>query len=274
MILSGNTIKEELLPKLKEEFGKLSFVSQLVIIQIGQNSASSVYINQKKKMGELLGVKVLDVLLHSEITEEEVLEVIENFNNDEETFGIIVQLPIPESLDKRKILDSIKPEKDIDGLGSLQSGFLVTKNKKAFIPATTKGVLTILDYYKIETKGKNVVVVGRSNLVGLPTAISLINKDATVTVCHSYTQNLEEITKKADILIVACGKPKFINKDFVNSNQTIIDIGIHRLEDGLCGDVNFEEVKGLVSNITPVPGGVGPLTVISLFENLLDASKR
>lgn len=274
MILSGNTIKEELLPKLKEEFGKLSFMSQLVIIQIGENSASSVYINQKKKMGEILGVKVLDVLLHSEITEEEVLEVIENFNNDEETFGIIVQLPIPESLDKRKILDSIKPEKDIDGLGSLQSGFLVTKNQKAFIPATTKGILTILDYYKLETKGKNVVVVGRSNLVGFPTAISLINRNATVTVCHSFTQNLEEISKKADILVVACSKPKFINKDFINSNQTIIDVGIHRLEDGLCGDVNFDEIKDLVLNITPVPGGVGPLTVFSLFENLLDASKR
>jgi len=274
MILFGNTIKDELLLKLKEEFSKLSFIPQLVIIQIGQNPASSVYINQKKNMGLFLGVKVLHVLLHSEITEEEVLEVIENFNNDEETFGIIVQLPIPENLNKRKILDFIKPEKDLDGLGSIQSGFLVTKNKKVFIPATTKGILKILDYYKIETKGKNIVVVGRSNLVGLPTAINLINRDATVTICHSYTQNLEEITKKADILIVACGKPKFINKYFVNSKQTIIDVGIHRLEGGLCGDVDFDEIRDVVSNITPVPGGVGPLTVFSLFESLLDASKR
>ncbi|MFA7216589.1 MAG: bifunctional 5,10-methylenetetrahydrofolate dehydrogenase/5,10-methenyltetrahydrofolate cyclohydrolase [Candidatus Paceibacterota bacterium] len=274
MIFSGTQIRDEIIPKLRQGFSLLEYKSQLVIVQIGENEVSSVYINQKKKIGDSLGVKVLSINLSEEVEENEILDVISGYNDDEETLGIIVQLPIPDKFDTRKILDSIKPEKDIDGLGSIQTGFLLTKNPKAFVPATARGVLSILDYYKVELSGTDVVIVGRSNLVGLPTAISCIHRDATVTVCNSHTKNLDQITSKADILIVACGKPKLITENFIKKGAIVIDIGIHKIEKGLCGDVDFEKVSEKVSGITPVPGGVGPLTVISLFQNLLDASKR
>lgn len=274
MIFSGKQIRDEIIPKLKEYFSLLKNKPQLVIVQIGENEASSVYINQKKKMGESLSVKVLNINLSEEVEESEILDVISEYNDDEETSGIIVQLPIPKKFNSRNILDSIKPEKDVDGLSSVQTGFLLTKNPKAFTPATTRGIITILDYYKIDLRGKNVVIVGRSNLVGLPTAISLIHRDATVTVCNSHTKDLEQVTNKADILIVACGKLRLITENFIKKNAVVIDVGIHKTEKGLCGDVDFEKVSDKTFGITPVPGGVGPLTVISLFQNLLDASRE
>lgn len=274
MIFSGTQIRDEIIPKLRQEFSLLEQKPQLVIVQIGENEASSVYINQKKKIGESLGVKVLSVNLSEEIEENKILDVISKYNDDEETLGIIVQLPIPSKFNTRKILDYIKSEKDIDGLGSIQAGFLLTKNTKTFVPATARGIISILDYYKIELRGVDVVVVGRSNLVGLPTAISCVHKDATVTVCNSHTKNLDQITSRADILIVACGRPKLIAENFVKKGAIVIDVGMHKIKGALCGDVDFEKVLNKVSGITPVPGGVGPLTVISLFQNLLDASKR
>ncbi|MEI6042177.1 MAG: bifunctional 5,10-methylenetetrahydrofolate dehydrogenase/5,10-methenyltetrahydrofolate cyclohydrolase [bacterium] len=272
----------------------------LVIFQIGDNKASGVYIEQKKQFAAYIGAEVLHIKLPDDIEEEEVLEEIRNYNNDSSVHGIIVQLPIPKNLSVHNITNEIDYRKDVDGLSSTSLGLLVDrdfnekKNSeskivdddfrksvfKGFIPATTKGVLSLFEYYDIELEGKNVCIVGRSVLVGKPTALVILAKNATITVCHSKTKNLKDITKAADIIISAIGVPNMIDESYVSLGQTIIDIGIvsreEKNENGesvrkLCGDVAFDEVSKIVNAITPVPGGVGPLTVASLFENLFES---
>lgn len=271
ILLSGKTIKDEISQILHKDISASGEIPSLAIIQVGENEQSNLYIKQKIKFGELIGARVIHCHLPEEITEDDLIFEIRKFNNDKSIHGIIVQLPIPKHLNERKILDAILYEKDVDGLGSIQTGLLYVGKTKSMIPATTRGIISLLDYNKIEIAGKNVVVIGRSNLVGKPTAISFLNLNATVTICHSHTKDLKKITRLADILIVACGRPKFITREFVGDGQIIVDVGIHKTELGLCGDVDFEDVKDLVSAITPVPGGVGPMTVVSLFQNLWDA---
>jgi methylenetetrahydrofolate dehydrogenase (NADP+)/methenyltetrahydrofolate cyclohydrolase len=221
-----------------------------------------------------LGITVKHIQLHEDISEDELLKNIQQCNNDESINGIIVQLPIPKHLNKRKILDSIAPSKDVDGLGSVQSGLLYTDNEEAILPATARGVISLLQHYNISLEGRSVCVVGRSLVVGKPLATACLKKNATVTMCHSHTKNLENFTKNSDIIIVALGKPNYIDSKYVRDGQVIIDVGIHKIDNKICGDVDFDSVKDIVSAITPVPGGVGPLTVASLFENLVNAHIR
>ena len=271
-ILSGTTVRDALLETLREKISLLSQPLTLAIFQVGQNDASAAYIGQKKKMGASLGIAVEHILLDEHVSEEEFLQHIERRNADRAVTGIIVQLPLPPRLNRRKILDAIAPGKDVDGLGSVQSARLYLGDPSAIAPATARGIMSLCEYYTIGLEGRHVVVVGRSDLVGKPTALLALQHNATVTVCHSRTQNLPEITRTADILIAACGIPRHIGADHVRAGQVVIDVGIHKTEQGICGDVDFDAVKDSVSAITPVPGGVGPLTVISLFQNVVDAS--
>ena len=293
----------------------------MVIIQVGDVPESNTYIGQKIKFGEKVGASVKLEKLPEKISQTELIGHINQFNDDPNVNGIIVQLPIPSTLDKDKIIDTIEPKKDVDGqtatnikllfevsssrhpelisgsnkvpgeiLNQVQNDKLGGKRFTGFIPATTKGILTLLDYYKIPVESKYVVIIGRSSLVGKPTALAFLNKDATVTVCHKKTKNLARITKGADILVVAAGRPKLITKDHVTRGQVIIDVGINVVNESpvtggqrpetelpthkLVGDVDFESVSKIVQAISPVPGGCGPMTVASLFQNLLEAYNR
>ena len=242
-------------------------------MQVGDNNESNIYIEQKKKFGLEIGVEVEHKKCDVNINEDELVKIIEKYNEDSGVGGIIVQLPIPENLDCSRILNSIDVQKDVDGLGVKQIGLFYGGDKTAMVPATARGVMSLLDYYKIDLKSKNVVVIGRSNLVGRPIAQMCLNSGATVTICHSKTLYIEEHTKKADIVIVACGKPRLIGPSYLGKNQVVVDVGIQKVEGKLTGDVDFDNVKDMVSAITPVPGGVGPLTVVSLFQNLVDTQK-
>ena len=272
-ILDGKALRAELLDDLKDRISKLDQKPELVIFQIGDVAESNTYIVQKIKFGEKIGAIVTHKKLPLDIAESELIREIQLANDDENVNGIIIQLPIPQSLNKEKIIDSISPQKDVDGQTAISIKSLVV-GSPTFIPATTKGVITLLDANKIDPSGKHVVVVGRSTLVGKPTALALLNRDATVTIAHKKTQNLQAITKSADIIVVATGKPKLITKDYVSENQIIIDIGITVVDGKLVGDVDFENVKDLVAAISPVPGGAGPMTVASLFQNLLEAYQK
>ena len=244
----------------------------LAIISIGNDDASNVYIKQKQKIADFLNVKI-NIYKYENTTDEEILELIDKLNNDNNTNGIIVQLPIPSYLDKYLILNSINPSKDVDGLTSINYGKLL-QGLDTLIPCTPKAIIDILDYYNIDVNGKNVLVIGRSNLVGKPIATLLTNRDATVTIAHSKTSNLKELCLKSDIIISAVGKVNLITEYMVNNNVCIIDVGINYDENNkLCGDVDFNNVKDKCSYITPVPGGVGPMTVYELFNNLYEANK-
>lgn len=270
MIISGKEIQNKRAQKLMQTISKMEEKPCLVIIQIGDNAESKVYINQKIKFGKSIGVPVEFYQLEETVTLDFVKKLISDFNNDDEIGGIIVQLPLPKKLEEFKfeIIDSIDPEKDVDGLTSYNLKKLMS-NEKGKIPATALGVCNLLDESNIEVKGKNVVIIGRSVLVGRSLAQLLTNKDATVTICHSKTRDLDEITKRADILITATGSPNLITKDHVSKGQVVIDVGITSTGELLEGDVDFDEVSKIVDSITPVPGGVGPMTVLSLFENLI-----
>ena len=271
-IIDGKKIKKEILDELKEEVNSLTDKPNFIVIQVGDNPASNVYIKQKAKMAEYIGYGYTHMKFDENITEDELLNKIDEFNNDKNVHGILVQMPLPNHIDTNKIQNAVLPEKDIDGLSDLNAGMLF-HGKDALYSCTPYGVMELLKRYNIRVSGKHVVVVGRSNLVGKPMASMLINAGATVTVCHSKTVNLSKYTKMADILIVSVGKPKIITADMVGDNTVIIDVGINRLEDGLCGDVDYENVRNLASYITPVPGGVGPMTVAMLGENVLKAYK-
>jgi methylenetetrahydrofolate dehydrogenase (NADP+)/methenyltetrahydrofolate cyclohydrolase len=274
LILDGKKVRDTLAEKIRGELKKLQAKPKLVIIQVGNNEASSVYIRQKKNFGEKLGFCVDEIHFDTKISEEKIISTIKKLNTDKKVNGIIVQLPLPKKMHARRIIESIDPAKDIDGLHSKNLSLLMTHEEGGFVPATTRGILSLLDFYKIPIEGKKVTVVGRSLLVGSPTALAFLNRNATVTICHSKTKNLKAEVQKADIVVVAIGKPKFITQSFVKAGQVIIDVGITRRDEGLIGDVDFTAVSKATRAITPVPGGVGPMTVVSLFENLLLAYKR
>jgi methylenetetrahydrofolate dehydrogenase (NADP+)/methenyltetrahydrofolate cyclohydrolase len=261
--LDGRILRDRIANKLKLEVSGLKVKPVLAIIQVGDNVESNVYIKQKKLFGERIGAVVNHIRLPKNISFPKIEKEIKKLNSDRKVHGIIIQLPIPENLDARKITKVISPSKDVDGLVSGSN----------FTPATTRGILSILDFYKINLAGKRAVVVGRSDLVGKPTALALLNKNATVTIAHSKSKNLKQITKSAEVLVVAVGRPKFINDKYVSKGQVVIDVGINKTKNGLVGDVDFEKVKKIVRAITPVPGGVGVMTVASLFENLFDAAR-
>ncbi|MBI2599036.1 bifunctional 5,10-methylenetetrahydrofolate dehydrogenase/5,10-methenyltetrahydrofolate cyclohydrolase [Candidatus Curtissbacteria bacterium] len=270
-LLDGKIVRDKIAQDLKSKIENLQAPPRLVIIQVGDNPESNTYIAQKIKFGEKIGANVKYLKLPGDVTEKTLNFQLSTFNSEKSINGIIVQLPIPENLDKDKIIESINPAKDVDGLHSVNFKKLMENDPTGFVPATTKGVLTLLDHYKINPAGKHVVVVGRSSLVGKPTALAFLNLDATVTVCHSKTQNMERLTKTADIIISAVGKPGLITKNHISPGQTIIDVGTTVVDGKLKGDVTAGEVEKIVDWISPVPGGVGPMTVASLFQNLLQA---
>ena len=271
-IIDGKKIKKEILDELKEEVSKLKDKPNFVVIQVGNNEASNVYIKQKAKMAEHIGYGYTHLKLDENITEEALLNEIDKLNKDKNIHGILVQMPLPSHIDTNKIQNAVIPEKDVDGLSDMNAGMLF-HGKDSLFSCTPYGVMELLKRYNINVEGKHAVVVGRSNLVGKPMSIMLTNAGATVTLCHSKTKDLAKYTKKADILIVTVGKPKLITADMVRRGTVVIDVGINRLESGLCGDVDYENVSKKCSYITPVPGGVGPMTVAMLGSNVLKAYK-
>ena len=276
-ILDGKKVSAKVREDLKLEVDNLKkegIKPKLAVIMVGNDLASKVYVRNKNKACEEIGIEYEEFLLDEETTMEELLNVIDNLNKNQNIDGILLQSPIPKHLDINKAFRAILPEKDVDGFHPINAGKL-SIGEKCFVPCTPHGVVKIIEEYNIETEGKNVVIVGRSNIVGKPLIQCMLQKNATVTVCHSKTRNLEEFTRKADILIVAIGKQKFITENMVKEGVIVIDIGINRNEEGkLVGDVDFDNVSKKASYITPVPGGVGPMTVAMLMENVVEAAKQ
>lgn len=269
MILEGKTLKNNILEDLSNKISKLEVRPTLVVIQVGNDSASEVYVSQKKNMASKVGINFIHNKQKETITEEKLIDIINKYNNDNSVDGILVQMPLPKHINENNIQNAISYKKDVDGITDINAGMLL-HNKDTLTACTSLGIIELLKYYNIEIKSKNVVIVGRSNLVSKPLYSLFLNNDATVTICHSKTKNLKEYTKNADILVVAVGKPNLITKDMVKENSTVIDVGINRLGDKLCGDVDFESIKD-IANVTPVPGGVGQMTVAILGQNVLKA---
>jgi len=271
-LLDGRIAREHYIESLIKRVNELYFTPFLIIIQIGNRPDSDSFIKAKKSFAKKIGVKELHIQLDENVKQAEVLEIVNKYNKDVSVNGIIIQLPLPIHLNSEIIIDAIDPKKDVDGLTSFNIKRLVSGHDETTIPATARGIRQLFQFYNIDLFGKKVVVIGRSTLVGKPVALMCLNENATVTICHSKTKNLKEETKKADIIMVAIGKPNFITNEYINKDQIVIDIGISRQADNtLTGDVDFQSVKDIVGMITPVPGGVGQMTVLALFENLIDA---
>ena len=276
VILNGKEVARKTRENLKskvEELKKKNIFPKLAVIMVGDDGASKIYVRNKSKACEELGIEYEEFLLDENTTQQQLLQLINELNERNDVHGILLQSPVPKHLDINEAFRTISPEKDVDGFNPVNVGKLVL-GQDTFISCTPFGVMKLLEEYNIETEGKNAVVIGRSNIVGKPMLQCLLNKHATVTICHSKTENLKEITKKADILVAAIGKAKFVTKDMVKPGAVVIDVGINRNEQGkVCGDVDFNEVEGVASYITPVPGGVGPMTVAMLMENIVKAAK-
>ena len=271
-LLNGKELADKIKDKVKVEVEAMDEKPCLVVIQVGDNAASSTYVKNKKKACEHCGIKSVVYNLSNDISEEDLLTFVEVMNGNKYVHGILVQLPLPEHIDEHKVIQAIAPEKDVDGFHELNVGKL-TIGEETFVPCTAKGIIELLIENHIKIEGQNCVVVGRSNIVGKPTAIELLHHNGTVTICHSKTKGLKQICKEADILVCAIGKPKFFNREYVKEGAVVIDVGIHRTTNGLCGDVDFDDVKDIVSAITPVPGGVGAMTVAMLMKNCVRAAK-
>ncbi|MCK4319358.1 bifunctional 5,10-methylenetetrahydrofolate dehydrogenase/5,10-methenyltetrahydrofolate cyclohydrolase [Candidatus Micrarchaeota archaeon] len=269
MLLYGKPVAEKILSEIKTEVGKLKEKPRLSIILVGKNPASEIYVNKKLKIAGELGVEATLHEFGEGVKEEDLLEEIKELNESEED-GIMVQLPLPKHIDEKKVLETINPEKDVDGFHPCNLGKLMIGNP-AFVSATPYGIMHLLEHYGIELEGKEAVVVGRSNIVGKPMGILLLNKNATVTLCHSRTRNLEEHTKRADVLVVAVGKAGLIKKKMVKKGAVVVDVGINRVNGKVVGDVERDVEE--IAKLTPVPGGVGPLTVAMLMKNTLNAAK-
>jgi methylenetetrahydrofolate dehydrogenase (NADP+) / methenyltetrahydrofolate cyclohydrolase len=276
-IIDGKKVSQHIREEVAREVEKLKNATGttpgLAAVLVGDNPASEIYVRNKRKACEQAGIYSEEYRLSKETTQNELLSLIDKLNNNKKIHGILVQLPLPEQIDSTKILRSVSPSKDVDGFHPENVGLLVEGNPR-FISCTPNGIMKMLDFYNIEIKGKEAVVVGRSNIVGKPTAILLLHQHATVTICHSRTTRLDEVTRRADILVAAIGRPNFITEDMVKEGVVVIDVGINRNEEGkLIGDVDFEKVKEKASYITPVPGGVGPMTIAMLLWNTLESAK-
>jgi len=276
-IIDGKELAKNIREKLKDEVIELKNADinpKLAVIMVGDDKASKVYVKNKSKACEDVGIAYEEYLLPVETKMEELLELIEKLNNDETVHGILVQSPLPQGLDANVAFRTISPKKDVDGFNPINVGKL-SLNQDCFVSCTPFGVIKMLEAYNIPIEGAHAVVIGRSNIVGKPLVQCLLNKNATVTVCHSRTKNLKEMTKQADILIAAIGKPKFVTEDMVKDGAVVIDVGINRMDDGkLVGDTDFENIKEKASHITPVPGGVGPMTIAMLMHNVVKAAKQ
>ena len=275
-ILNGKELAKRIRSNLKtevEELKKQGKYPKLAVIMVGNNQASSIYVRNKSKACNELGIDFEEYLLPEETSMHELLTLIEKLNDEKTVKGILLQSPIPAHLDIQKAFEKISPKKDVDGFHPISVGQTCI-GQDTFIPCTPLGIVKLLEEYQIPVEGKNVVILGRSNIVGKPLMQCMLKKNATVTICHSKTRNIKEMTKQADILIAAIGKPKFITEDMVKENAVVIDVGMNRLEDGkLCGDIDFDGVEKKASYITPVPGGVGPMTIAMLMQNVVKATK-
>jgi methylenetetrahydrofolate dehydrogenase (NADP+)/methenyltetrahydrofolate cyclohydrolase len=278
-ILDGRKIRDEAISKLKEAFSKMREVPILAIVQVGDREDTNAYIKAKRNFADKIGVNTVHIKLPLQITEEQLMVEVRKLNEDKKIKGIIVQLPLPEGIDRNTVIDTIVPEKDVDAITPSNVKRWADGVQDALLPATAQGVKTLLKEYGVDLQGKKVAVIGRSTLVGKPIASMCLSQNATVTICHSKTVDLKEVTLNSDIIIVAVGKINLITKDHVRAGQVVIDVGINTyegkklddeiVEKKIVGDVDFLEVSKIVSAITPVPGGVGPLTVFSVFQNLL-----
>lgn len=276
IILDGKKLRDKIFENLKQRLNNMSEKPTLAVILVGENPASQIYVRNKKKTAENLGIYSIVINYPADISENILLDKIQELNNDNKITAILVQLPLPKHIDKFKIIDAIAPEKDVDGLTPYNSGKLFSGEEPYVYPCTPKGILLLLDEYNIELAGKHVVVIGRSNLVGKPVAQMLLNRNATVTMCHSHTKNLSDITKTADIVVSAVGK-NIIGEKMLKSDCVVVDVGIFKDVNGkICGDVDFASASKIAAYISPVPGGVGPMTIASLMLNTVELadSKR
>ncbi len=276
-LIDGKLISTQIKDELKAEVADLKakgITPCLAVIQVGNDPASCVYVNNKKKACAYIGIESLSYELDEQISQEELLTIIDELNHNEMVNGILVQLPLPKHIDENIVIHSIVPEKDVDGFHPETVGNMCI-GSKGFLPCTPAGVIQLLKRSSIDIEGKECVVIGRSNIVGKPMAMLLLRENGTVTITHSRTKDLKEITKRADILVAAIGKPKFVTAEYVKEGAVVIDVGIHRNENNkLCGDVDFDDVIGKVSAITPVPGGVGPMTIAMLMNNCVETVRQ
>ena len=273
-IIDGKKISQEIKDELKEKVSALKEKGTnicLAVIQVGNDPASSVYVGNKKKACAYINIESLAYELPEETTQEELLDLIAKLNADDKVNGILVQLPLPKQIDEQQVIQAIAPQKDVDGFHEKNVGSLCI-GSKGYVSCTPLGIIQLLKRSGVEIAGKHCVVIGRSNIVGKPISLLLLRENGTVTICHSRTQNIKEITKQADILVVAIGKPKFVDESYIKEGAVVIDVGIHRDENNkLCGDVDFEKVAPHTSAITPVPGGVGPMTIAMLMYNCVSS---
>ena len=273
-LIDGKVISKQIKDELKEKVAGLKAEGVeicLAVIQVGNDPASSVYVGNKKKACEYIGIGSLSYELPEETTEEELLALIEKLNSDDKVNGILVQLPLPKHIDEDKVIKTISPKKDVDGFHPMSVGAL-SIGQPGVVSCTPAGVIQLIKRSGIEIEGKECVVLGRSNIVGKPMSMLLLRENGTVTVCHSRTKNLKEVCRRADILVVAIGKPEMIDASYIKEGATVIDVGIHRNENNkLCGDVDFESAKEVAGAITPVPGGVGPMTIAMLMSNCVES---
>lgn len=276
-LINGKLISTQIKDELKEEVALLKeqgIMPCLAVIQVGKDPASSVYVNNKKKACAYIGIESLSYELEETVSQDALLKLISELNENEKVNGILVQLPLPKHIDENAVIEAITPSKDVDGFHPETVGNMCI-GTRGFLPCTPAGVIQLLKRSNIEIEGKECVIIGRSNIVGKPMAMLLLRENGTVTIAHSKTKDLKDVTKRADILVVAIGKPKFVTKDFVKEGAVVIDVGIHRNEDNkLCGDVDFDDVVEKVSAITPVPGGVGPMTIAMLMNNCVETVRK
>ena len=273
-IIDGKVVSAHIRQELSSEVKELGIKPKLVVILVGNDPASAVYVRNKQKACIETGIEPLQITLPENTAEDDLLALIDELNSDESVNGILVQLPLPKTISEKKVIERISPKKDVDAFTYESVGKIVEGNY-GFLPCTPAGIMELLKFYNISPEGKECVIIGRSNIVGKPMALLLLNANGTVTVCHSRTHDLKEVTKRADILVVAIGKPNFVTSDMVKDGAVVIDVGINRLPDGkLCGDVAFDEVAEKASFITPVPGGVGPMTITMLMKNTVSAAKK
>ncbi len=269
--IDGKAVSAMVKDELKERVRKEGIEATLAVIQVGDDPASTVYVGNKKKACEYIGIRSLSFELPEETKEEELLDLVRELNEREDVDGILVQLPLPPHMDEDKVIRTISPKKDVDGFHPQSVGAL-SIGQPGFVSCTPAGIIELLKRSGVDIDGKECVIVGRSNIVGKPMALLMLRENATVTVCHSHTKQLKEVAKRADILIVAIGKPKFITREYVKEGAVVIDVGIHRdAQNKLCGDVDFDDVEPVASAITPVPGGVGPMTIAMLMKNCVEA---
>lgn len=272
-ILDGKKLSSDIKLQIKDSVKELMIKPCLAVIQVGDDLASNIYVENKRKACSEVGIYFKHIKFDEYVSEKEIINKIIELNNDEYVDGIIIQLPLPIKFNEKRLVNYVTKLKDVDGLTDSNKALLL-RNNPLLVPCTPLGIIELLKAYNIEISGKNVVIVGRSNLVGMPLALLMNNYDATVTLCHSKTKNLKDYTLNADILVSATGVPKLITKDMVKKDSVIIDVGINRVDGKLCGDVDFDNVKDLASYITPVPGGVGPMTVAMLLQNTVLSNKK